>query len=447
MKKTLKLFGIALMIACLGAPAFAFYWGGSFDNTSTGKFSASNSFEQKDKLNVWIGQEFSQELALVAQGSYLFAWSNPSLSTDQNYLFDLDKLIASGTFLLSGGADGAIRYEAGRMALYDITGNIYGGTIDGARVGYSNSLLSASIFAGYTGLLLTNTTPVKMSIADYALIADKSAWTGGRRIVEALTVNFPELFLRQDLTFEAVLEQDLNTGLAKSGDTASAANGPSYNAEYLTLQIGGPITGPLYASLFGTLQLGQTLVYQSTSYAAVNQLAFQAGASIRAYLEEIFSSRAELSFLFTSGDKDASGFVNGATGTSWAQFVPITPLPLGTVFELTPGNMMRLLASYSLKPLTGLEGSLFKEFLVFLKALGFFRPTTGAIALAGSNPASTSPYLGLEVDLGLNWRPLSDLGLALTGGAFVPNNGSDGALFESSWKTRFLLRGELSFSF
>jgi len=55
--------------------------------------------------------------------------------------------------------------------------------------------------------------------------------------------------------------------------------------------------------------------------------------------------------------------------------------------------------------------------------------------------ASTALYLGTEADLRVNFRPLSDLGLSLTGGMFFPGAAlSDKAL-------RLLGRATVSISF
>jgi hypothetical protein len=59
------------------------------------------------------------------------------------------------------------------------------------------------------------------------------------------------------------------------------------------------------------------------------------------------------------------------------------------------------------------------------------------------DPASSSRYLGTEIDLAARLRPFSDLGLALTAGAFLP-----GGAFRTAYReAEFGGRIELSFSF
>jgi hypothetical protein len=92
-------------------------------------------------------------------------------------------------------------------------------------------------------------------------------------------------------------------------------------------------------------------------------------------------------------------------------------------------------ASYSLKPAAVLQ--------TMLKATLFLRPSLGPISDPRVDPASSSRYLGTEIDLIARLRLFSDLGLAFTAGAFLP-----GGAFQASYQEAdFGGRVELSFSF
>ena len=78
-----------------------------------------------------------------------------------------------------------------------------------------------------------------------------------------------------------------------------------------------------------------------------------------------------------------------------------------------------------------------------LKASAFWRLTQGAIFDSGIDEGSTSPYLGTEVNLILNFRPLSDLGVSLTNGVFLPQ----GSAYDLSQKSlKYVARLTFSFS-
>jgi hypothetical protein len=99
------------------------------------------------------------------------------------------------------------------------------------------------------------------------------------------------------------------------------------------------------------------------------------------------------------------------------------------------GNQLMAEASYTLKPAAVLQ--------TMLKATLFLRPTLGPISDARVDPASSSRYLGTEIDLLARLRLFSDLGLAFTVGAFLP-----GGAFQASYQEAdFGGRIELSFSY
>jgi hypothetical protein len=287
-----------------------------------------------------------------------------------------------------------------------------------------------------------------MSQADYQLVAKNDQSFGPRRLVESARAAFPELFLFQDLSLEAVFQQDLNEGLAKPGESSTLGGSPPISTQYFSAALSGPLASPLYWSAYGTLETGQTLSAEGGgAWAESNVLAFQFGFSLRAYFRETLNSRAEAALLFTSGDVDAGSFATGNAKDAYTLFVPITPQTLGSAAEFKPGNLMRLLASFSIKPFSDSGGELIENLQFYLRALGFFRPTTGALSMGGTDPASTTPYLGFELDGGAAWVPLSDLRLGLTAGVFVPNSGVGGAFLESQRKPEWLVRAEASFTF
>jgi hypothetical protein len=89
-----------------------------------------------------------------------------------------------------------------------------------------------------------------------------------------------------------------------------------------------------------------------------------------------------------------------------------------------------------------------EKVLIILDGIGFFRATPGSITdQEGFNPDSESLYLGTEIDFIINFRPLSDIGVRLSTGYFIPNNGTDGVYFDDGRAFEFLGKFELSISF
>jgi len=104
-------------------------------------------------------------------------------------------------------------------------------------------------------------------------------------------------------------------------------------------------------------------------------------------------------------------------------------------------------ASYSLKPLSWLEGFALGEALqTSIKYAAFFRYADGPVSVSLPNPASENNYIGSEVDLGIAFRPFSDLGVSLAGGIFLPNAAAGGP-FDAQGATGVVTKWELSASF
>jgi hypothetical protein len=135
------------------------------------------------------------------------------------------------------------------------------------------------------------------------------------------------------------------------------------------------------------------------------------GASLHYFNEDLMHSRAELGLLFASGDADFTySVIEGNREGLATVFVPITNNDIALVFSPRLANLMLLEASYSIKPLRDLQTQ--------LKGFVFLRPTKGPVS--DLRVDGDSIYLGSEIDGVVRYRPLSDLGLALSLGLFFP---------------------------
>ncbi len=171
------------------------------------------------------------------------------------------------------------------------------------------------------------------------------------------------------------------------------------------------------------------------------------GVNFQYFLPEAAESILSLGYLYSSGDKDHSSFYDGNTVDDSTMFLGLTPPSFGVVFSPRLGNLMVTSLGYSAKPFSGSGSQALDELQTAVSVLGFFRPTTGVISEVGINPASDSLYLGTEVDLALNFRPFSDLGMSLGNGIFFPNTGGDAAFLEEARGTEYKVTFDATFSF
>jgi hypothetical protein len=288
-----------------------------------------------------------------------------------------------------------------------------------------------------------------MSRTDSADQSDTGVFFAAPRLIEKIDALVPNFLPRQDLNFTLIWQQDLRgaNALLQPGQQqqfVTGLSGGGISSQYTGIGLSGAIVSTLYYNSFFYLNTGSTLSYvvDSTSgtgfsweYRPIE--AFLAGLGLRYFREDLLSSRLELQAIFSSGDADNSSYQEGNTAGASTIFVPISQDTLGLAFQPQWGNLMLIDASYSFKPFSG-SPTAWQNLQLMVKVLSFIRPTTGGISQVGVNPASTDLYLGTEVDAIINFRPLSDLGTALSFGLFMPP-GSAAPVFAG--------RLEVSFSF
>jgi hypothetical protein len=135
----------------------------------------------------------------------------------------------------------------------------------------------------------------------------------------------------------------------------------------------------------------------------------------------LFNSRAGLSFSFATGDDDAVTYYEGNTLGDYNQFSPITNGGGGIIFSPGLSNIITANINFSAKPLEGMDIPYVSNTQFVLNAMPFFRAVNGPVSVSGINPSYAGNYLGTEIDLTVNLRPFSDLGVITQLGYFIPD--------------------------
>jgi len=420
---------IAAALTLAGLPAGAVEWGGTLNNTTTPIYSGTSqevSFQQEDKLALWLEAELNPRLSLTIQGSYTY-------DLDRPYLFDVDILRLQGRYPLRGSS--VLEFNLGRFRTADFSALLFSDNLDGTQVSWRSAKANLTLTVGFLGLQLMPVSTVSMSWADI----NSTSLLAPPRLLEMLQAELPELLGRQSLVMALVAQQDLRSEdqlLAEGPALEVIGQGGRLGTEYLGLALRGPLAGALYYDLFGYLGTGRTLSYIGGAYSYEWALSGLVGAGLRYFNEQWLSSNAELRLLLATGDEDfADSFIEGNRSGLATVFSTISQPELTLLFSPRLGNIVLAEASYSLKPAAVLQ--------TLLKATLFLRPTLGPVSDARVDSASSSRYLGTEVELIARVRLFSDLGLAFTAGAFLPGDAFQAAYREPDFGARI----ELSFSF
>jgi hypothetical protein len=424
--RALKKTALIFILTILTTLSFGIDFGGNLEDSTILYNSDSSSFYHADTLSLWLKTDLWEDTNLFVSGSYTYTTDNP-------WFLNLDYL------RVVNKSSSLINYSFGRFFTSDFSGYIFSHKLDGGSITFNLPTYIITAKAGYTGLLFDQTSNIEMTLADQTGITygDFSQSFAAPRFAGGLQAFFPEFFPDQDLRAEVWAQMDLR-------NESDLTSGGKLDTQYFGISLSGSLIPSLYYNSFAYLGSGQSHSGIGSDYTVFS---FLGSAGLRYYMEDFYYSRIAFKFLYSSGDSDyLASFTEGNTEEDSTNFIPISNKSLGLVFSPGLGNIVFTSLSYSLKPFSGMENRTLRNVQFELTDINFFRSTTGQISESGIDPLSTSLYLGTEIDGTVNFRPYSDLGVSLSGGVFIPNNGADGSFLDTK-TLEFLGRLGLSFSF
>ncbi|HTP57692.1 MAG TPA: hypothetical protein VMM82_02175 [Spirochaetia bacterium] len=408
----------------LGVAAVAvadFDIGGSIDDYSSFPVTVAPGStilgaDQRDKVGVWVSAHPSADVSIAGAASYDFTLQVP-------LLVNLDYLNVNWRMLPWLNA------TLGRFTFTDFTTLVLNHTLDGLMLEQDFSMGKVTEAVGFSGLLLKPVSLILMSSTDSADQSNSSVYLAAPRLIEKLEVLFT---VPLNINLSLIAQQDLrpSSQLIQAGEqfqTVSGLSGGSLTTEYLGLGVSGGIVSSLYFDAFAYGSLGSTLSYlpdsvsvTGSSYQYAPIYALMGGLGLKYYLEETLSSRLEFQAVYSSGNADATSYLEGNTSSYSTMFVPISQQVIGVAFMPQLGNLVMLDLNYSLKP-WGRSETVWKNLQLMARVLSYLRPTTGPISQPGLSATSSALYLGTEPELIASFRPYSDFGLVLSTGVFIPN--------------------------
>ena len=413
----------SFLAAFLAVGAAAWDFGGSLDSASTAEQTDALALDEEATLAGWVRTRLGTSLELYARGSYTY-------TIDRPLLLDLDAAWLKGEWDKATGPT-LLELTVGRFRAADFTKLVLNHTVDGVEAAftYPNAVFRAT--TGFTGLIQKPVSDIVISRTDASDLDRASVVFAPPRLVGSFGVEVSDVLgghsLRLAMLFQEDLRLDDDNVLEPGEETLDPTRGGRLSTQYLGAGLGGPLGGGLYYDLFAFGGTGQMLSYvedsasgSGSSYQYEPIVGVLAGAGVR-YFAKPMSSVFGLRAVYASGDKDFQSPVEG-NRDGWAlAFVPISQSDRALVFSPQLGNLLMGEASFSVKPFEGMGIAALADLQVMLKALAFARPTTGPVSEGGLDPASDAMYLGTEVDLTINYRPFSDLGIAINGGVFLPS--------------------------
>lgn len=402
-------------------------WGGFLQSTSRAAVQPEYEFDQAVQTGLWLSTDFSDNFGLYARGFYMY-------NEDHPYFADIENLYARGSTLLGTEEEYLMRYSLGRFRFSEFTGYVLNHNLDGFRLNFELPAFSFEASAGYTGLTFVPSSSILVTQSDYYVqenAADHGYELSSPKIIETLKMTVPAIAFEQELILNVVLQQDLQP------EENFTNPGDRIHSEHIGFGLRGGLAPSLYQNLF---------LYLNHGHGKYATAALLFGGGLSYYNQDFYFTRVRVRGLYSSGDNDHNSFYGGYGGEGISShFITLSDSPQsGIVFSPQIGNISFGELSFSMRPFSTTNSRSLEKFQTTLTALAFFRNTGGAISEAGIDLTSGESYLGSEIDLSLQFRPLSDVGITLSGGLFLPN---ERVFMEAYDKVRSVARLDASFRF
>ncbi|MDR1024812.1 MAG: hypothetical protein LBL56_03730 [Treponema sp.] len=342
----------------------------------------------------WVSAAWDEGLSFHVSGKLAYEYKE-NREPAGNYFFELERT----EFNLRPAS--SLYISLGRRRFQDALGMVASGLFDGAGgdVQFGVGRLSLGVF--YTGLLYKESAKILMSAEDLREyekpLAGVEGYFATRRVVAALTGEFPDLLSGIGLTAQGLAQFDVN-GRAEALYT-----------QYLELRCTAELGAALYveAGALGELVQGTGGIQGSAAGKAMLDW------EVPGALNDLLSAK----FLWTSG----------SIGGGMCAYIPVGGLSAGGVFDPGLRAIMNAALSYRARPLGGISAG---------AGAGYFiRTDLESLGDGELDAASESRLLGGELTGSLLWAPDPALMVNVGGGAFFPGWG--GAFREGApvrWK-------------
>jgi hypothetical protein len=345
---------------------------------------AAEGFSFTGNLSPWFSAAPAETINVYVSGKMTFEYGE-SQEPQGSYFFEVERTEMNlrpvpGFFL-----------TLGRLRFQDNAGLVASGLFDGAEGSLNLGVCRLSLGAFYTGLLYKETAKIIMTPSDlerYGKPLDTEGLEGyfaSRRVLLALTGEFPDLMPWAGLTAQVIAQFDINDA------------SDFLNSQYLEFRFAGELADSLYGNLGGAGELAQGPDEGWGSMAAFTGVDWELPGAF----QDLFSAE----FLWTAGRAD----------NTIRAFTPVSGKNAGRVFDAGIGALMRTGLSYHARPLS--------DFSFEVGAAYFIRADLETLGDPDLDGDSSSRLLGGEVYGSLVWAPDPAFRLSAECGAFFPGLG------------------------
>ncbi|MBB6479737.1 hypothetical protein [Spirochaeta isovalerica] len=404
--KKLLIIATAFSLFTGSLSAVDFDWGGVLQNSTDGSSINDLHVTEVVSLSLWGELQVSPMLNFKASGGYRFKYDG---SADE----PVDHIPEFGA-LYGYGSNSLINWKAGRFSISDMNKNLFSTLWDGAQFGLRTDKFRIESGIGFTRLIFNDNSNIQMTALDVEL-AGSGNFLASPRMAEYVEAAFYILPGDGALTAAFLAQQDFR-GIF-SPDILTTGDGLLHSF-YLNVGLKGRIGSMLFYNLYGTGEAG--IYNMAEDDASLTLLAGAAGLKLTLPLNVFLKPLITTDLFYASGGTweergDYEGSDIDPAGDTLNRYTSFSMNNVGYVYSIGRGNLFYGDVKVAITPLSFLS--------VSLGSLTLFRSVDGpvsALPVTEAN-ASSSLFLGEEITLAVNIKPLSDLGFQVKGGVFIPN--------------------------
>ncbi len=332
---------------------------------------------------------------------------------------DLDQAFISTTI-----KEGALRFSAGRKYYSIGTGLVLNGRGDGAELDLTASVLSIKILGLYTGYMIKDNNPYKLTVKDFSDGADR-LFSGG--VLSAAAGN-------QNIYFFGLVQSD--RPLKDDPEKLK------YNSQYFGAGINGVVLSDVSYYAESVFESGESCIEKAAGNEKSKIAAYAFNSGIDYFIPVATNPTLIFQYAFGSGDSSRKDYstgsrkeVNDANGYDKG-FISFGSFSGGYALRPALSNIHIIRAGFTCTPFSFYNSSYLKKLSLGSKYSYYLKDKKRSAINSYEADDNDKPFIGQGVDVTLRWQIFYDASFYMNYGLFLP-----GDAYEKKDPHNFIMAG------
>jgi len=326
-------------------------------------------------------------------------------NTETDNIIDLDQ-----AFISMSAMEGAIKISAGRKYYSIGTGLVLNGRGDGAELNYTTSVISVNLLSLYTGYLIKDNNPYKLTDKDYSDGAER-LFSGG--VLSAASGN-------QQIYLFGLIQIDR----PKKDDPEKE----KYNSQYYGAGLNGVFFKDISYYAETVFESGESYITRTAGNEKSKIAAYAFNSGLNYFIPVVLNPTLILQYAFGSGDsyrKDySSGNRNelyGANGYDKG-FISFGTFSGGYALRPVLSNIHIIRAGVTCLPFSLYNSAYLKKMSLGAKYSYYLKDEKASSINAGEADDYDKSFIGQGIDISLRWQVFYDASFYVNYGLFLPGD-------------------------